>query len=456
MLSIQVIPILTILTTDNNDGENLMTDRIQVGIFSGPWSTPYVARDGATLAFEDLETALLKAQISGKLSGIDVRPIELVTILDPGFSEVLRSLDILFCNCGPLTSIILATRAEAGLTLPLVREIHTLGWVGTLFQEFVARDLALSTDLTLHASQYAADIWRGLTQNNSIVVHQPIIQSKSIDYSCSQPIIKPKRLRSCFLSRFALDKGIHQLPVLVQRLQQAGWPIDILEIAGRVIDTTSLINVNMALRRLNVKLVNHGQITREAALMLIQKTDMLFFPSTSSFEALGRVVVEACAFGKIVIAADYCGAHDLLAPNYLVPMKKQFTIGNSMNPFPIADLATDIWEPPVFSSLQPSIRSQTALNPYKYNASYFSTILDATLNSVPIPFIERKPPILMNVDLDSYSNCSVEAWVAELRRGIVELKVSRKNLNDLGGVFKSCLQAIGFKPEVSFFPREEL
>ena len=62
----------------------------------------------------------------------------------------------------------------------------------------------------------------------------------------------------------------------------------------------------------------------------------------------------------------------------------------------------------------------------------------------------------MNVDLDSYSNCSVEAWVAELRRGIVELKVSRKNLNDLGGVFKSCLQAIGFKPEVSFFPREEL
>ena len=64
--------------------------QINVGYFSGPWSTTFIAQDGAILAFEDMEQALLQIVKRGDLNGINLKPISTYRNTRAEFSQVFR------------------------------------------------------------------------------------------------------------------------------------------------------------------------------------------------------------------------------------------------------------------------------------------------------------------------------------------------------------------------------
>ncbi len=353
----------------------------------------------------------------------------------------------MFCNCGPLTSLVLGIRAKNGLNLPLIREIHTLGWVGTFFQEFVANDLSQSNDLVIHASSYSASVWKQIAPQHQSIVYQPIIRS---EYSRSGKTQKQRQfLQACFLSRLSRDKGFHEIPRLVKKLKEEGWPISKVDIAGREIDV-NVSDARKLLRNIGVKLVYHGQLTRLETLQIIQKSDLVLFPSTSSFEALGRVVVEAIFYDKIVFGSDYCGTYDLFPFEYRIPLQKSLRTGNSFNAFSIADLDIHAWKPPQYTEATLKRTNNNALSAYKYNSKTFSQIFELTLNDVRLSRTFEPVNVEMKVDFDSYKHHSAEYWVFAMITELKKINPSRQDLNDLGGVFKKCLKDIGFTPDVSF------
>jgi glycosyltransferase involved in cell wall biosynthesis len=418
--------------------------KIKVGFFSGPWSTSFVAQDGALLAFEDMEQAIVRY---GNMPRISLEPVSTMRILDEDFSDYLANLDVLFCNCGPLTSLVLGIRAAKGIKLPLIREVHTLGWVGTFFQEFVADELSQNHDLVIHASVYSASIWKQISPQHQQMVYQPI--SQAAFFSEPEQTRQKTPLRACFLSRLSQDKGFHELPRIIQQLKEKGWDISKIDVAGKEVDV-SINHINQQLRRIGVQLIFHNQLSRLDALNLMKKSDLVFFPSTSSFESLGRVVVEAALFKKKVFAADYCGAYDLFHHKYRIPLKEASVSGKSYGAFSITELDFSRWNPPEYEQSVSILQDNNVLLPYKYDSETFSKILEWTQSSLPNLDISKPVNVMLEVDYDNYKYRSAEAWAFEVYDELLKLNPSRQDLNDLGGVFKYCLKKTGFDPNVKF------
>lgn len=392
---------------------------------------------------------MLAAQAHGGLGHtfVGLSPLALLQHRE-AVARLLEGLDLLYCNCGPLTTLALAARADGDLDLRIVREVHTLGWIGCHFQEWVAHELGRESDTIVFPSRYAAAAWHHVSGPGRPIVHQPVAVSVPEAEVRVHLSATAHTIRAGYFSRLAEDKGFCYLPEIVRASRQTEWPITDLVVAGSHASKRTATDALRAVESTGCRVKYHGELTRTDTLEVMSCTDVVLFPSVSSFESLGRVVVEALALGKRVIASDYCAGHDLVPPTDRLRIRPDDgPASDGLRPVPVATLDVEGWAP---SWEYASDRQAIAFDRYSADPEAFLTKVlgfesafalddDHTSGTLQCMWAYARPASAPE---------ACHAYWELLRDG----RPQRSTLSDLAGPVKHAITRAGFRMRVSVRP----
>jgi len=415
----------------------------RIGYFVGPWFNKHPAQDGAVQAFREIESLFLR----NKSSFLEFHPIDPILLIQSNRLEQLHNIDTFYCNFGPLSSLIMSYRETHGLNYSIIREIHTNSWIGCAFQESIASCLERPQDILVHSSRYSASVWKKKTINQ--LVYQNLLGSNFKPQYSAIPF-KKKAYKVGFFSRFTTDKGAHFLPSIINILKSRGWNITDLHVAG-IANPELLSLVTSKVENLQCQIYYHGPLSYPSVQTLMRSVDIILHPSVSSFESLGRVIIEACKLEKIVFASAYCGGYDILSPPYRIPLEKsRKTHGYCSEPFCIAPLALETWLPPrPEECIYPF--NVSALIPYCGVEQLHKALLEPnSLSSHTLSQITFSPNISMSIDTPELDRESVLEKCATVKLNLRKRANTRKQLNDIGGPLKESILSSNFNPKVIF------
>ncbi|MCH7957248.1 MAG: MraZ N-terminal domain containing protein [Proteobacteria bacterium] len=165
------------------------------------------------------------------------------------------------------------------------------------------------------------------------------------------------------------------------------------------------------------------------------------------FRSYRAAAIEACGLGKTVFASDYCGARDVLAPSYRIPLSMpEPTSGPTAYPFPIAGLDIDSWDPP------PPVNEEVyfdGCHRYQYNTEdFFKTFTSSRGQDTGQDCAGHG--LRMYFDWDQFDRMSKEAWCARVSDLLISVCRNKADILDLGGVMKRSIMRAGFVPDVTF------
>ncbi|MDA0230212.1 MAG: glycosyltransferase [Proteobacteria bacterium] len=420
----------------------------RLGVFAGPWHTGHVARDGAVLGFSDIERATRRIESQESDNAWRVTWLDVSEFLGGRIAKRLANLDVVYANCGPLAALLFGLREANGLNFRIVREVRTLGWVGYAFQEFIARELERPGDVCAHVSNYCRDVWAPLETARGALQHYPLLESSGqIDSGSGDA--PGGNVRCGFFSRVTADKGFQFVPEIIRRMKAVGWEITSLDVCGSSTDGENFgKDASAAVEALGVAVNFYGELDYRRTMQILTSTDIVLFPSVSSIESLGRVTVEAASRGKIVIASDFCGAHDIFPPECLIPLViDNIVSGPSSDSFAIGELDLERWTPPT-----PQVTLAARYDAYVSDSDKYLRILapagPASGRNVENP--DAGAMIAMAFDWDQLAERSAQDWCAKIAIRLAAESRSRADLLDLGGAMKRSIVGEGFAPEVSF------
>jgi glycosyltransferase involved in cell wall biosynthesis len=431
----------------------LATDTITVGVFTGPWVTGHVARDGAVLCFSDIERAVKRSLNGGAPSPFHIVEIDISLFLTQDPVKGLEGMDIVYANCGPLAAFLFDVRARHDLDFTIVREVHTLGWIGYAFQEFVAHAYHRPGDICTHPSEFSRRVWRDFRGAAGDVVYCPILWGEHGQRKSASPM--GRGLRFGFFSRLSSDKGLGHVPAILARLRDGGWRLASLDLCGTCVEPGLMEKLNRDVEALGVAATYHGEVSHRRALEVMGGVDIVLFPSMSSYESCGRVVLEAYDLGKTVIATDYCAARDLLADPFRIPVNVYApAIGTAHEPFMVGDIDLDRWVVPDWRDDNFRVAD---CERYRYEPSELRRLVEGLVaerngvsGAVEADVDAGNESLRMKIDWDRFRSRSPADWCRDVRTHLLNSVGNRADLVDLGGVMKRSIVKAGFNPTVAF------
>jgi len=410
-----------------------------VGVFGGPWDTGWSSRDGAVLGFEDVFRSFRAAADTGAFA---LRTTDVSLFRDyRRIRDYLAACDVVYANCGPWAALLYLVREREDLAVRIIREVRTVGWIGYIWQEEVALQLERPGDQRVFPSRYCRDTW---------VDTAPSVADSRLFY----PMIGGESRReqpgantggtAGFFSALSRDKGFDCLPGLIARLRAGGHAIDRVLLAGQQADPALYDRVVAALSGMGVAVDFRGGLSNGAVRGLMAGCDLVLFPSVSSLESLGRVILESCEQGVPVITADFGAARDLVHEDYRIPVDYSTdAAGPCDSAFPVARLALERWQPP--ARLSPQDCFLEAVDRYTVNAQTAGDILRPTTAELPA----RSWPTAFSFHL----NADGLTLARELVDNSAALQAAPvHDLIDLGGALKRFLLTRGYNPRVRFQP----
>ena len=400
------------------------------------------------MGFADMERTLRAA--AGDSAGLDPVPLDIADLFAAGVGETLSGLDVVYGNCGPATALLMGFRAAADLPLRLIREVRTLGWVGYAFQERIAESLGRPDDICVHVSDYARGVWAQARPPGRETTFYPMIAGEpEKPVTPPRPTRRRRGLRAGYFGRVDREKGYHFLPAIVARLAEAGWPISRVDVCGPADDTSLAEQVAAELKGMGVASQSHGPLDHGSSLALMGAVDVVLFPTLSSIEALGRVIVEARITGRPVFASDFCGGHDLLQPGYRLPLALDGPVtGSSADPFPIGRIELGRWTPPPTDA---TVFRPQRLAPYRDGMATMRALIEGHPDPGAAPR-EATAPLRMNFHWEDLPQRSAADWCDAVVDGVRREYRDRADLVDLGGATKRAIIGAGFHPRVTFRP----
>lgn len=415
-----------------------MPDRERVGVFGGPWDTGWAARDGAVLGFEDVFRTFSAAARSGDITLITT-DFEIFRS-QRCIAEFLSNCDVVYANCGPWAALLHLVREREQLDARIIREIRTIGWVGYIWQEEVAGRLERPGDQRIFPSRYARDIWdTALPGLAPARVYYPMIETGGAPAAAAR-----NTYGAGFFSVMSRDKGFDSVPGVITRLQEVGHRIDRLVLAGQLADPDLYRSVVNSLSAIGVDVDCRGGLPNQGVVELMAECDVVLFPTVSSIESLGRVMIEASAQRVPVVAADFGAARDLINADYRIPVDySDPATGRCDSSFALGELAIERWKPP--AALVADSCYLQAVCEYRADAHPVREVLEPP--SAPSP--PEPPPLAFSFasDVDGL----------ELAQRLLDAPHPGQTspycaLVDLGGTLKKYLLAQGYNPRVSFRP----
>jgi glycosyltransferase involved in cell wall biosynthesis len=278
-------------------------------------------KDGVNFAHENI-SALLK---TAEVPGLSVEFHDFPRLLaDEGAARAaLVGLDGVVSNVGPHAQYYFWLREKLGLDFRIVRDVRTAIWSSYLLQEHLLAPLLRPGDTLMVASHY---VWAVYLKMFPHLAGYPteLCYPLSVCFPKPRPgertsrPLQPGVVTIGYLGRLSDDKNFPEIVELLIRLnREAGEGPRYRLIACGDIHSASCAPERVAARI-------EGELGQgawyeylparpnEEIWDLLERFDILLFPSTSNLETFGRVLIEAAYARVPVIAGRHAAAPELV------------------------------------------------------------------------------------------------------------------------------------------------
>ncbi|MFE9426424.1 glycosyltransferase [Kitasatospora sp. NPDC006697] len=237
----------------------------------------------------------------------------------------VREGEVVYAGNGPYAHLYHLWREQRGLDFRIVREVHTTFWSGYWTQEELSAPLTRPGDAVLFPSEFTRQVFAralpGSGAGDTAVVYPMLARTP---HAPQAAVPEPGAvLRIGYLGALSEAKNFDQVLRVFRRCHRETGGRAELVFAGK--PNHPRWAPERVLAELAAQGVPAGAATSLGLLSpdrlpeFFSRVDVLLFPSTASRESLGRVVIEALAYGIPVLAADIGPAVELLPARNLVP-----------------------------------------------------------------------------------------------------------------------------------------
>ncbi|WP_151769708.1 glycosyltransferase [Streptomyces abyssomicinicus] len=273
-------------------------------------------KDGANFAYTEV------GRLLGESPDVRARPHDFVELFrsDEAAREALTGCDVVVATVGPHAYLYFHLRERLGLDFRIVRDARTALWNGYLQQEALSAPYLRPDDVLYHSSRYSLALYTRLFPQLAAsrqAVCYPLLRWFPGELAGSwtgSGSGGPTRVG--FVGRLTDDKNHAQAVALQRELaRRAPGAFETVAIgedprSGRPDPDAPPPPAGYSWR----PPVDRARLWRD-----YQEMDVLFFPSTSSLETFGRVLVEASYIGTPVMASTHAAASELLPSESLLP-----------------------------------------------------------------------------------------------------------------------------------------
>lgn len=319
-----------------------MSSRLRVGFHAFSTYLQHPGRDGANFAYTELCGLLSES------NQIDCKPHDLVALCesDDAARAALEDCDVVVSTVGPHAYFYCYLRERLNLRFRLIRDVRTALWNAYMLQEVLVAPYLRESDTVVHSSAYTRLLYRslfpGLAAGSDHVCY-PLLRwfPKNAEQTwrgsgCDKPFTIG------YVGRLTEDKNFLDAVDLFAELRRRRPGTFRLRAIGEGTKPHGHAHVQM---RLGTDMtgyewyapVNRDQIWRHYAEM-----DVLFFPSTSTLETFGRVLIEAAFVGTPILASEHGATSELLPEQALLHTKYNTTRRFNMHDgAPLGQVAID-------------------------------------------------------------------------------------------------------------------
>jgi glycosyltransferase involved in cell wall biosynthesis len=228
---------------------------------------------------------------------------------------------IVISTAGPYAHFYYYLRELLGQNFKIVRDVRTTSWAPYLLQEELCAPLSREQDLVVYPSAFAKAYFQKVFPKMSCrrLVAYPLAEK----FPKKVSKIHSKNLRIGYLGRISKDKNFYQvLDVFSKLLDEDNVH---LHIAGPIYpptaDLTSGRDIfsHLRVRQIPIESVSYwGDLAYKDIWNFLANVDVLFFPSLSSNESFGRVLLECARADVPVVTANYAAAPELIPAENIV------------------------------------------------------------------------------------------------------------------------------------------
>lgn len=419
---------------------------IKIAIFNGPWETGHKAKDGAILSIAEMAIVIEKAinywNEKQKKPQLELIKFDIGILKDISQNSDLDEVDIFYGNCGPLVTQLFLLREKYHYDFSIIRELHTLGWISSIFQEYIAKYYMRENDLCIHSSLYSKNIWvknRGYKKDNFL---HPLL------HHWAKPANKIKEIKSeitlSYINKISRDKGFQSLPQIIERLKHLKLTAHHILIAGEILDQELFDDVTKKIKKLGINFTYYGPTTYQKALKILSSSDLLVFPSLSSSETTGRVLIEAYQMGIPAIATYFGAGSLILSKNQIIPTLpfKDKTISSTW-PSQITEIDYDFND-----DFLRGVPSYNTSNAESFRPSY-DKIIQTILGHDTDSDNQMNFDLEMKIPWENYTASDAKIILETISSKIKENTRSKEDLIDFGGILKRSLIEESFTPNVT-------
>lgn len=249
----------------------------------------------------------------------------------------LKSDDVVVSNAGPYAFAYHYLREKKNFDFRIVRDVQTSFWQGYFLQEKLCGDHTREGDAVLFLSEFQRQLFiklfpESLNERNTFVC-APFMHFFPEELPANRNDYDGLTLG--WVGRVTVEKRFDKALDAFIKIREHLGNVRMVVAGGRASSGFEKYISNM-LKKNKVPpedfiRLNNGKFMPHSSVWDVYKQfDVFLFPSVSSNESLGRVVVEATYCGLPVIAANYAAAPEILDKKNLIPViykKKLLQLG---------------------------------------------------------------------------------------------------------------------------------
>lgn len=278
-------------------------------------------KDGVNFAHENISALLKAADVRGM--SVEFHDVRRLLENEDHARAALDGVDCVVSNIGPHAQYYFWLRERLGLDFRIVRDVRTAIWSSYLFQEHLLAPLLRERDTLMVASHYVWGVYLKMFPHLAGFPTE-LCYPLSVCFPRPRPAERgagprePGVVTIGYLGRLSDDKNFPEIVELLIRLNRhAGEGQRYCLLACGDIHSATCAPDRIA-ARIAAELGEGAWYEylparpNEEIWDLLERFDMLLFPSTSNLETFGRVLIEAAYARVPVIAGRHAAAPELV------------------------------------------------------------------------------------------------------------------------------------------------
>lgn len=276
-------------------------------------------KDGSNLAYNEIGHLIFQANT------LEPCPHNLLHLCqdDKVAFEHLSKCDVVVATVGPHAYLYFYLREKFGLNFRIIRDVRTALWNGYILQEVLSAPYLRPDDSIIHSSAYSRALYQHLFPHlspESQHICYPLLRWFPVEIANAWKVSQDRRVKVIgYVGRLTDDKNFTQVLDVFAELRRCNPGEFALIVVG---EGHGKYGHTEVVKRLNGDLTGYKwvpTVDNKQIWSHYKEFDVLLFPSTSTLETFGRVLVEASYIGVPILASTHGAASELIDPTALIP-----------------------------------------------------------------------------------------------------------------------------------------